>query len=202
MPSIHGRWPAGTSANATVHDRDDTTATTARTDVRTTRRPEAEPSQVPSSRAGRTNHACSIFAWKPTPTARPAATRGHHLPVSTERCQQQSATARAAVTIASSIGCANIDTNTGVVAAAAAATRPVPGPAQRSPTSEHAQMVTSPSTTWGSASAAVESPSSRRLRACGTAKPLSLSSVTVAPGSKAPEASAAQDSDIDRAAAW
>ncbi|WNY33142.1 hypothetical protein Q9Q99_13190 [Curtobacterium flaccumfaciens] len=157
---------------------------------------------MPSSSAGRTNQACTIFAWNPTPTARPAVTSGHHRPVSAACCQHSRATASAAVTMPSSIGCANIDTKIGVDPAAAAATRPVPTPAQRSPTREQAHSVTSPSMTCGNASAAVECPNNRRLSACGTAKPLSLSSVTVAEGSNAPENSAGHDSDIDRADAW
>ncbi|WP_049976531.1 hypothetical protein [Curtobacterium sp. B8] len=61
--------------------------------------------------------------------------------------------------------------------------------------------MTRPSRSSGSAIAVVESPSSRMLSACGTRNPASLSRVTVAPGSKAPDSIAGHDSDIDRAAA-
>lgn len=89
----------------------------------------------------------------------------------------------------------------GVLAAAAAATSPSPRPPHRSPTTEHAATEISPSISCGSAIDDVDMPNSRMLSACGTANPASLSSVTVAAGSKAPNASACHDSDIDRAAA-
>ncbi len=101
----------------------------------------------------------------------------------------------------SSIGCPNIDTKIGVPAARAAATRPARAPSHRSTTTETARVVTAPSTTCGSASEAVDMPNRWMLIAWGTAKPASLSSVTVAPGSNEPDRNAGRDSDIDRAAA-
>ncbi len=101
----------------------------------------------------------------------------------------------------SSIGWPNIDTKIGVAAARAAATSPTRAPAHRSPTTDTATVVTAPSTTCGSASAAVDMPNTCTLIAWGTAKPASLSSVTVAPGSNEPLRKAGRDSDIERAAA-
>lgn len=99
------------------------------------------------------------------------------------------------------MGWPNIDTKIGVDAAASAATSPAPVPPARSPTTAQAITVTSPSITCGSATAEVDMPRRWMARACGTAKPASLSSVTVPAGSKAPKSRARHDSDIDRAAA-
>lgn len=105
------------------------------------------------------------------------------------------------MTSPSSIGWANIDRKIGVVAAAAAATSPAYRPAHRRATSAHTHTVTSPSTTWGRATDEVDMPNRSMLRACGTANPLSLSKVTVASGSNAPNTRACHEPDIDRAEA-
>ncbi len=100
----------------------------------------------------------------------------------------------------SSIGWPNIDTKIGVAAVSAAATRPARAPSQRSTTTDTASVVTAPSTTCGRPIAAADMPKRCTLIAWGTAKPASLSSVTVASGSKEPERKAGRDSDMDRTA--
>nr|WP_240757595.1 hypothetical protein [Nakamurella flava] len=206
-PSTYGRSAAGTSWTTVIQASEVATAEPANAPARTRVRPRAPPwlaapepaTSVATTRAGRTNQACSILAWNPTPTKRPASSSGHHRAVRTARCHHRNATANAIVSRPSSIGCANIDTKIGVVAAAAAANRPTARPPHRRPISAQAQTVISPSITWGRATAEVERPNRWMLAACGIAKPLSLSRVTVAPGSKAPKSRAFHDCDIDRA---
>ena len=199
-PSTKGRDPAGTSSMAIIHDSDVTTVLARSTPTRARRRSH-RPSPtmaVPITNAGTMNHACIILAWKPMPMNTPAHTSGQRRLVSAARCHQSSATASDIVSRPSSMGWPNIDTKIGVDAAAPAAINPTTRPRQRRPITAQTKIVTSPSITCGSASADVDIPNSRTLSACGTAKPLSLSRVTVAAGSNAPNSSACHDCDIDR----
>lgn len=197
---MYGREPVGTRAIAVIHAIEATTAVPVTTAARA--RPRRGPpvaSTVPTTSAGSTNQADIIFAWKPTPMKTAHSTNGHPREVSTARCHHTTETASAMVSSPSSMGCANIDTKIGVDAAAPAATRPTPRPPWRSPSTAHATTVTTPSTTCGSAIAEIDMPNRRMLSAWGTAKPLSLSSVTVAAGSNAPNSIACHDDAIDRA---
>ncbi len=146
---MYGREEAGTSWIAVIQATDattDATSSAAVSRIRRRSRPDAQNS-VPTASAGRMNHACAIFAWNPTPMKTPARSRGHSLALIMARCQNSRATARLMASRPSSIGCPNIDTRMGVEAAAGPATSPAPGPPHRSPISEQAHTVTSPSIT-------------------------------------------------------
>ena len=138
-PSTKGWSAVGSRATTTDQPRLATSAADTRTATWPTARRHRGPgpavaTRVPTTSAGSTSHACSILAWNPTPTKRPASSSGHHARVRAARCHQTSATASDTVSRPSSIGWPNIDTKIGVAAVRAAATRPARAPSQRSTT--------------------------------------------------------------------
>ena len=95
------------------------------------------------------NQAWVILAWNPTAIQKQEPISGHHRPLSTADCQHQNASASAIVIIASSELRPNIETSSGVVATAAAASSPAVEPFQRAAMTYAASTVTMPSSTCG-----------------------------------------------------
>ncbi|PSK63995.1 hypothetical protein B0E53_04049 [Micromonospora sp. MH33] len=159
----------------------------------------ANASQV-SANAGSTSQDWSIFAWKPRPTQTPASTSRPVRAPASAATNASAASTRHMVSAASSIGCPNIDATIGVRANIAAASSPAGAPHQRRTRRYSTSTDTTPSTTWGSTSDHGWKPNSRAESACGRKAPASLSTVTVAPGSNAPNRNARQLTDMLRTA--